>query len=57
MPYLPISRKVARDGEGARKLVEIVVGGRGLKSIGSAYRRVDCQFTSREGKMPTGVAS
>ena len=43
-----LAEQVARDGEGARKLVEIVVEGAVSKAPGAAHRAVDRQFAAGE---------
>ena len=40
------SEQIARDGEGARKLVEIVVEGATSKTLGAAHRAVDRQLAA-----------
>ena len=41
-----LSEQVARDGEGARKLVEIIVEGAASKTLGAAHRAVDRQLAA-----------
>ena len=43
-----LSEQVARDGEGARKLVEIIVEGAMTKAVGAKNRDVDRQFAAGE---------
>ena len=43
-----LSEQVARDGEGARKLVEIVGRRRGVEGFGPPDRHVDRQFAAGE---------
>ena len=43
-----LSEQIARDGEGARKAGRDRGRGRGVESLGSAHRHVDCQFAARE---------
>ncbi len=43
-----LAEQVARDGEGARKLVEIVVEGAASKTLGAAHRAVDRQLAAGE---------
>ena len=43
-----LAEQVARDGEGARKLVEIVVEGAKSNAVGAPHRHVDRQFAAGE---------
>ena len=43
-----LAEQVARDGEGARKLVEIKVEGAVSEQVGAAHRHVDRQFAAGE---------
>ena len=43
-----LSEQVARDGEGARKLVEIDSRGRGVENLRAEDRDVDCEFAAGE---------
>ena len=48
MVLADLAEQVARDGEGARKLVEIEVAGRGVEEVGAQDRDVDREFPAGE---------
>ena len=45
-----LAEQIARDGEGARKLVEIVVEGATSDKSARQHRHVDCQFAARQNR-------